>query len=115
MSIKCFDVVSMVIDEATAQFAPVWTANRENKKILEQYCEAIDELAKEFQGISYEVNVDTIKMTIGIKMECGDIILNSKTNTYYKLAQRAISFGFSQSEDGNLVAEFVFPSIWEKV
>ena len=111
---KCFDVVSMVVEEAATQFAPLWRINDERCKILKQYCGAIDSLAAEFDGESFEVDIDDIKMTIGIKMECKDMTIESQTHKYYSLAQRAVSFGFSASENGNLVAEFVFPSIWDK-
>ena len=30
--IKCFDAVSMVVDEATSRFAPIWKENKESKK-----------------------------------------------------------------------------------
>jgi len=112
--VKCFDVVSMVTEEVTSQFAPIWKVNKESERILKQYCSVLDSISDEFGGISFEVDVDDIKMTISIKMECSDMVLESQTHKYYELAQRAISFGFSQSEEGNLLVEFVFPSIWEK-
>lgn len=112
--VTCFDVVSMVIDEATSQFAPLWKINEENYKILKQYCGAIDELAREFEGESFEVEVDDIKMTISIKMECQDITIESQQHRYYDLAQRSVSFGFSVTKNGTMIAEFVFPSVWDK-
>lgn len=30
--VKCFDTVSMVIDEATSQFAPIWKEDKESKR-----------------------------------------------------------------------------------
>ena len=112
--VKCFDAVTMVTDEATAQFAPMWRENKESKRILEQYCRAIDALSNEFGGESFDVEVDDIKMTITIRLECIDMTIKAQEHKYYELAQRAVSFGFSVSESGNLVVEFVFPSIWEK-
>lgn len=112
--VKCFDTVSMVVDEATSQFAPIWKENKESKRILAQYCRVIDALSDEFGGESFEIDVDDVKMTITIKLECQDMTLESQKHKYYDLAQRALSFGFSVSESGNLVVEFVFPSIWER-
>lgn len=112
--VKCYDTVSMVIDEATSRFAPLWKENRESKRILAQYCRVIDDLVNEFDGESLEVDVDEIQMTISIKIECQDITLESQKHKYYGLASRAVSFGFSVSNNGNLVVEFVFPSIWER-
>lgn len=48
--VNCFDVVQMVTDEASAQFAPLFCENKEAKAILHQYCDAIDVLAREFDG-----------------------------------------------------------------
>ena len=112
--VKCFDVVSMVVDEANKQFAPLWKPNKEKYQILEQYCQAIDELSDEFDGVSYDVEIDDIDMTIKIVLECTDMIIEQKQHRYYDLAQRALLFGFSASEEGNLNVEFTFPSIWDK-
>ena len=50
---KCFDVVSMVVDEATAQFAPIWRPNNEKLRILKQYCGVLDSLAEGFGGVAF--------------------------------------------------------------
>lgn len=113
--VKCFDVVSMVVDEATSQFSPLWKLNREKYRILKQYCGVLDSLAEEFDGESFDVEIDDIAMTISITMECHDVTIESQNHKYYSLAQRAIAFGFSTSEDGLLCAKFVFPSVWDKI
>jgi len=112
--VKCFDVVSMAVGEASAQFAPSWKVDSEKYQILKQYCTAIDALSSEFDGESFEVEVDDAQMTIGIKMSCPGMLIKNKTHVYYSLAQRAISFGFSAADNGNVAVEFVFPSVWEK-
>lgn len=112
--VKCFDVVSMVVDEATDQFSPLWRINKERYRILKQYCDVLDSLVEEFDGESFDVEVDDISITIAITMECREITIESQNHKYYSLAQRAMSFGFSVSDNGLLCAKFVFPSIWEK-
>lgn len=112
--VECFYAVSMVTDEATAQFSPFWKENRESKKILAQHCRAIDSLSDEFGGKAFDVEVDDIKMTVTVRLECDDMTLKSKTHKYYDLVKRSVSFGFSTSKSGDLVVEFVFPSIWER-
>lgn len=52
--VNCFDIVQMVTDEASAQFAPLFCENKEAKAILHQYCDAIDVLAREFDEELYE-------------------------------------------------------------
>lgn len=113
--VKCFDVVEMVVDEATSQFAPIWKLNKENLRILNQYCAIIDSLAEEFGGVSFDVEVDDIEMTITIQMECQDMVIDSRQHKYYSLARRSVSLGFSATEEGMLNVKFVFPSIWDKV
>lgn len=113
--VTCFDVVSMVVEEATNQFSPVWELDDEKFKILGQYCGVIDSLAKEFDGESYDVEIDDIKMDIIISLECQDITIENHQHKYYELISRAKSFGFSTTENGNLSVNFVFPSVWKKV
>ena len=115
MRVNCFDVVSMVVDEATRQFEPLWEVNEEKHKILEQYCSALDELAEEFDGESFEVDVDDIKMTISITMECADMTIKSSSHKFYALVQRASALQFFVSEEGLLGVRFIFPSIWDKI
>ena len=112
--VKCFDAVSMVVEEATLQLAPLWKINKEKYRILKQYCGVLDSLSNEFDGESFEVDVDDENMTISIKLECQDITIESQTHKYYSLAQRALSFGFLSGNNGNIIASFVFPSVWEK-
>ncbi len=113
--VKCFDVISMVIEEATNQFSPLWEVDKDSCDILKQYCSVIDSLAEEFNGESFDVSIDDIKMTIGITLECPDITIESAAHNFYKLAQRSNSVSFSVSEDGNLNVKFVFPSVWRKI
>ena len=113
-NIKCFDIVETVIDEAATRFSPTFHEKEERKAILKQYCEAIDILCNLFVGESIEVEIDEIKMTISIRMECKEIRMDPKNKLFIQLAERAIALNFSPNDDGNgIIIEFVFPSIWE--
>lgn len=112
--VKCFDVVSMVVEEATKQFAPLWKESEEDLKILKEYCNIIDALSEEFGGEAYKVEVDDIKMTVSVSVDCKDILINTKTNGFYALVERAISVGFSAIDSGAMTVTFVFPSVWER-
>ena len=114
MGVKCFDVANMAIEDANERFAPIWKANSDKLDMLKKYCAALDELAQEFDGTSFEVEIDEIDMSVSIALECDEIIIESNDHVIYQLAQRAIKYGFSISEDGKLLIKFVFPSIWEK-
>ena len=113
--IKCYDVVSMIITEATERFKPLWKINTEKQDVLKEYCEAIDEIAAEFEGVSFNVEVNEITMEVKIDVECGEIVIKSKEHRLYDLAERATRFGVSAIDGETQVVKFVFPSIWDKV
>lgn len=110
--VKCFDVVSGVVNEAAEDFAPLWVIDEEKYDILGEYCEYIDGLADEFKGIAYEVYVDRMEKTVKITLECGDITVESPQHPFNALAERAVRLEFGRSADGNLLVSFVFPSVW---
>lgn len=115
--VKCFDVVSMVVEEGCNQFKPLWKVNQEKYKILEQYCSVIDELSTEFKGVCFEVDVDDVAMTISITLTCEEMSITSNNHPPIELLTRAASVSFSASEEEEdcLDVKFVFPSIWERV
>lgn len=114
MFVKCFDAVEMVTDEATKRFAPMFREDPEAKDILREYCDALDSMTPDFDTESFEVEVDEIKMTIAIRMECGEIVVTNQEHVLYKLMQRALSVKFYHGDGDTIVAELVFPSIWER-
>ncbi len=112
---KCFDVVDMVVQEATNQFKPIWKLNTDNYDILQQYCLVIDSLVEEFDGSAFDVSINEPQMKILITITCEELTLKSSNHEFYKLAERAELVEFSVSEDGELNLKFVFPSLWDKV
>lgn len=115
-TVKCFDVVESVTEEATKRFAPIFRENAERKDILKQYCSALDQLIEDISGNSIEVEVDEIKMTVSVAIGCDEVIIYPDNDLFYKLAERALVMKFYPDEDDqSMVMEFVFPSIWEKV
>lgn len=113
-SIKCFDVANIVIEEATKRFLPLWNVSNDKLNMLKQYCEAIDFLCENFNGTSYTVEVDDIKMFISVTLSCEDIIPENYFLIFYVLSNRGISVRFSVSEDSELNVSFLFPSLWER-
>lgn len=113
-SIKCFDVVSMVVDEASSQFGKLWTVDKYKYKVLKQYCDVIDSLVAEFDCESIDVEVDDIKMTIKISLECPEVVVYSSSHKLYELISRSVSFGFSHVNEDLLRTSIVFPSVWER-
>lgn len=112
--IKCFDVASMVIEDATERFKPSMKLNKERVDIFKDYCNAIDTLSNEFEGESFDVEVDEVTMEITVALECDEIVIESSNHIFYELVKRAVRYGFTASDDGNLVIKFVFPCLWDK-
>lgn len=113
--VKCFEVVNTVVEEASKQFKPFWKLNEEKLDILHEYCDAIDLILKEFDGDSIDVDIDDIKMTISITIECEDLTIEAKEHQFHQLVERAIKFGFSKSKEREVMCvNFVFPSVWDK-
>lgn len=111
--ITCYDAVSMVTDEATAQFGFLWKVNKSRQDELKCSCELIDNLAEECGGISYEVDVDDITMEISVAIECEELVVKSKDNVFYELLGKIKRLKFCSTED-NLCIKLTFDSIWDK-
>ena len=88
---NCFDVVQMVTDEASAQFAPLFCENKEAKAILHQYCDAIDVLAREFDGVTFEASVHDENMEVSVTFECPDIVIRTQKHRFYDLVEPSAS------------------------
>ena len=112
--VKCFDVANMVIEDASERFKPLWRINTERLGILEEYCNAIDALSREYGGESFEVEVDEITMEVTVALECDEIVIENYHHVLYELVKRTVRYGFAVSEDGNLLVKFVFPGLWDK-
>lgn len=115
MKVKCFDILDMVIQEATDRFSPVLVLNKNYYDVLKEYCSIIDSLSDEFDGIAYSVEVDEITGAISIELECGDVTIKNQNHIFYSIVRRTTSFGVaSNPESEDLIVKFVFPSVWDK-
>lgn len=111
--VKCYDIVEMVINEATGRFAPLWEVDDKYNEILKSYCNVIDIIANKNSCESYEVEVDEERMTIKIILECPDF--ESEDTNLTELIKRTVEFGFSVSDANTLLIRFVFPSVWKHI
>ena len=113
-AVKCYDVASMVIEAANERFAPIWKPDTKFLKGFQACCDAIDTLADEFGGISFDVEVNEDNMEITVVLECDEVIIEQENHTLYNLIMRTIRYGFSTSEEGSLLISLIFPGIWSK-
>lgn len=111
--VKCFDVVNDVIRIETDNLNGEYEPDAERVDILKEYCEIIDDLLKEFDGISIEVDVDETTLWINIALEVGDILISKREHEFYELVKRSVTVDFYRDKKSkNLVCRFVFPSVW---
>ena len=111
--IKVYDIVEMVIDEATEQFGNRWVVPKKNRVSLQADCTLIDRLVSEFNCESAEADIDDETLKIKVSIVCPDIVLEyGRTHPFFTLIQHTESFGFSAVED-SIRVDFVFAGLWE--
>lgn len=112
--IKCFDVVEMVTDEATKQFGRLFTESNEGKQWLKEYCKKVDTIAEQFNGVSYEVDVDDETMDITISLVCGEFETDKTSTAFHEVMQGAKKVAFKSGDSGEIQIDFILSGIWNK-
>lgn len=111
--VKCFEVVSMLVKEATKRFSLLWQENNQKLSFLRECCFAIDKLAEKFNGNSYDVEINETSMEISVCLECDSAIITQKY-LLYNLTEHTTTFDVSPTDSNKCNVKFVFPSIWDK-
>ena len=113
-SVSTYDVVEMVVDEATEQFGEYWTLPKEKRHNLKANCGLVDRLVREFDCESVEADIDDESLKLTISVVCPDIVLEyGRTHPFFTLIQRTESFRFTAVDD-SLQIDFVFDNLWER-
>ena len=113
MFVSTYDIVEMVIDEATEQFGNRWVIPKAKKKNLKTDCDLIDRLVSEFDCESAEADIDDETLKLKVSVVCPDMVLEyGRIHPFFTLIQHAESFSFSAVED-SLKVDFVFAGLWE--
>lgn len=114
-TISCYDIVSMVTEEATERFAPIWSVDETLREVLEKLCGAIDLLSDEFGGVAYECEVIDATKEISVSLICPEIIVLDNNHRIYNVMKYANRFSVYNTEDNECVNIcFEFPGIWEE-
>lgn len=111
---KCFDVVTMVTEEATKQFGSLLRVDKEKECSLKACCEIIDDIAKEHNGISYEVEVDRDTTDITISLSLGYFEMVDDVNNLYAIISRTKRLDIKFYDPDTLQIDFVFKGIWSR-
>lgn len=113
MFVSTYDIVEMVIDEATEQFRNRLVIPNAKKNTLKTDCELIDQLVSDFDCESAEADIDDETLKLRVSVVCPDMVLEyGRTHPFFTLIQHAESFSFSTIED-SLKVDFVFAGLWE--
>jgi len=112
--VKCWDAAEMVVDEATRQFGCLLKPDEVRKENLKRCCGMIDSLAEEFDGYSYEINIDDETMWITISLVCGEFKTTAHSSCLCRLLQRTDTVSFSKAADEQIRVDFGFRGIWVK-
>ena len=69
---NCFNIVRLVTDEASTQFSPLFIENSLKQSRLKSQCDYINKIANQYNGISCEIEIDSITMEIRIMLTLAD-------------------------------------------
>lgn len=111
-SITCYDVVRIMLDEATKQFSPAFKEDSEKKRELERYCDWITIISDEFGGESYDIEIDDVTIDISVSLTCKEIKTTEQTPALYMLLSRTKSVELEAVDDTYIKIKFVFNGIW---
>ena len=111
--IKCSDIVRMSIDEETSRLYPQYRVNRTYMNTLFEYCDEFDKLGNEFFTKKITAYVDEDRI-IHIIFDFEEIVVQEEeTYSLYGLIERSVGVKFRYGDNETIIAEFMFPSIWE--
>lgn len=112
--VNTYDIVDMVVEEASGQFGSRWGISKDKRKNLKTDCTLIDRLVAEFDCESAEAEIDDETMKLKVSIVCPDMVLEyGRTHPFFTLIQHAESFSFSAVKD-SIKVDFVFAGLWEK-
>ena len=72
----------------------------------------IDMLAKKFDGISYEVEVNEDTADITVSLVCSEFEVSAASDDFYGLICKAKKVRFKSYEKEQLQIDFMFSGIW---
>lgn len=112
-NVNCFDVVSMVVEEATDQYGNLYTLNKESYKMLEQYCTLLDFVAEKANATQFEAEILEIDKTVSLTLWCEELQVNGVRDPFSQLVVRAATCKMSFDHEDVLRINFIFPSLWD--
>lgn len=112
--VKCFDVVMMVAEEATKQFGSLLCVDEDKERLLESYCEILDSIAKRFNGVSFDVEVDDETTDITVSLVCDEFEIDEHSDEFYSLVSKTKKINIKACDSDKIQIDFTFGGIWVK-
>lgn len=113
MVISCRDTLSVIINEATNEFGEEFIVDINKLHDLNNIAEDIDGIIKEFDGHSYDIEIDKNDMNIVISFTCHEIIAEDNACILYDLIDKSVGFSVSKYEKDDVQFTLRFPEIWK--
>ena len=110
---KCSAAVSVAVEDVTARLSPHWVKNEEKYRGLALACKNIDSFMKDFDATKLIVEVSGEREII-ISVETTLVSVCDKKHPFFSLTKNTTGFGFRVSDEGEIVTEFIFQSIWDR-
>lgn len=111
--VNSFDVVSIVIDEASKKFGNDYFVDTERLNLIKGYCEAIDRIMEENESRSIEAEIKESDKSINISFSCDVFSAYSDDNVFCSLVLCSNAIGFYIDEDDqSAIIELNFDGVW---
>ena len=107
---NCFNIVKLVTDEASKQFSPLFSENSLKLSRLKSQCDYINKIANQYNGISCEIEIDSITMEIRIMLTLADKHLTLSSINCPQPVKSEIYL----NEKNLICLYFLVPGIWSK-
>ena len=114
--IKCFDVATLVTDEATKQFGSLVFEDASKKAKLEEFCEILDDVLLRFDGMSMKVSVDDETTEITVAVICDSFEVDDSKDKFHELFRRSNLVLLQADEDSDEMIQisFLMDGIWSR-
>ena len=107
---NCFNIVRLVTDEASTQFSPLFIENSLKQSRLKSQCDYINKIANQYNGISCEIEIDSITMEIRIMLTLADTHLALSSIN----CSQPVKSELDRYEEDLSCLDFLVPGIWSK-
>lgn len=111
---KVFDLVFSYAQSVSEDELDGYSINEDCIEKLKADCSILDEIVKNWEPESIDVDVVTDRKLLMITLYIGTITIDGFVNDYYKLFADSVSFGFWNDGSGSLVLSFAFDEVFEK-